>query len=156
MTTGLGYLHANRGNYTEARRYFLLAAEKGDLDAIFNLGAISYSGYGMERNLTDAVHWYQLAAARRHLGACTILGKMYLAGACLKVPHEALACGLGGRSHLSHGLWREGPFPVGVSCLCFVSGRGPDGCPKGERGIRTNSTPLAAGFLCRRGCPAIV
>ena len=49
---GLGFLAAQELNYTAARGFFERAAERGDLDATFNLAVMSYSGLGQEKNLT--------------------------------------------------------------------------------------------------------
>ncbi|TLU56384.1 MAG: sel1 repeat family protein [Chlorobium sp.] len=41
-----------------------VAAQKGNAEAQFILGCISYNGYGVDRNCAEAFKWVRLAADR--------------------------------------------------------------------------------------------
>jgi TPR repeat protein len=56
------------------------AANKGDADAEFNLGAVYSEGNGVPQNYATAVHYYQLAAAQGNALGENNLGIMYQSG----------------------------------------------------------------------------
>ncbi len=49
-------------NYSEAVKFFLLAAEQGHAKAQYNLGVCYYKGQGVQQSYTEAVKWYRKAA----------------------------------------------------------------------------------------------
>ncbi|MCL2547285.1 MAG: TIR domain-containing protein [Oscillospiraceae bacterium] len=49
-------------NYAEARKWYLLAAQKGHASAQCNLGYLFSLGYGGEKDFEKAVKWYALSA----------------------------------------------------------------------------------------------
>lgn len=59
-----------------AAMYYKMAADQGDIDALHNLGLISYIGQGVEQNFEDAFKYYKLAADLGHLRAQNTLGKI--------------------------------------------------------------------------------
>jgi TPR repeat protein len=72
-------------DYDEARRLFEFAVskEKTEADGVelqFRLGYMYESGDGVAPNLTEAAHWYGLAAERGHAGSANNLGNMYKKG----------------------------------------------------------------------------
>jgi TPR repeat protein len=62
----------------EAVRLFKSAAEKGYASAQFNLGTMCQSGRGVERNKSDAMYWYRLAAEQGNAGAHDALRRLSL------------------------------------------------------------------------------
>ena len=75
-----GIKHYQSGNYTEAVRYFRLAAEQGHAGAQYNLGVCYTKGYGVTQNNNEAVRYYRLAAEQGHAGAQYNLGLCYFNG----------------------------------------------------------------------------
>ena len=78
----LGSIYANgqegmQRSYTEALRWFHMAAEQGSPLAQYNLALLFEHGLGTERSLADAAIWYQRAANMGHPGAQLNLGYMY-------------------------------------------------------------------------------
>ena len=64
----MGACYAN-GNgisqsYTEAVKWFRLAAEQGVAEAQFNLGVCYYFGEGVAKNKATAIRWWKKAAAQ--------------------------------------------------------------------------------------------
>ena len=51
-------------DYSKAKEYFLKAAEKGNSDALNNLGKMYDLGKGVEQNFAKAMEYYQKAAER--------------------------------------------------------------------------------------------
>jgi TPR repeat protein len=56
------------------------AEKKSDPEALFQLGAIYYYGFGVERNYAEAMKWYTAAAKKKNRQACYSLGNMYYNG----------------------------------------------------------------------------
>ena len=54
-----------------------VAAEQGDVDAQYNLGARYANGEGISQNFTEAVRWFRMAAEQGHAEAQYNLGVMY-------------------------------------------------------------------------------
>ena len=67
-------------DYTEAVKWFGLAAEQGLADAQYNLGGLYYSGQGVPQDYAEAVKWFRLAADQGDAGAQYNLGIMYSEG----------------------------------------------------------------------------
>ncbi|MBO7321300.1 MAG: sel1 repeat family protein, partial [Bacteroidales bacterium] len=63
-------------NYTEAVKWYRKAADKGHLDAQYNLGNRYYNGEGVEKNYTEAVKWYRKAADKGHSNAKNTLKQL--------------------------------------------------------------------------------
>lgn len=60
------------------------AAEDGDPDAQFKLAGLCYRGDGVERNVPEAVGWYEKAAEKGHAEAAYNLGTIYEYGLGVK------------------------------------------------------------------------
>lgn len=78
----LGNMYANgtgdiHRSYSEALRWFSMAAEQGSALAQYNLALLFENGLGTERSLADAATWYQRAAHMGHAGAQLNLGYIY-------------------------------------------------------------------------------
>ena len=77
-------MHANGDgvpqDYSEAMRWFRLAAEQGHAEAQFNLGARYATGRGVPEDDREAVRWYRLAAEQGNFRAQFNLGSMYRNG----------------------------------------------------------------------------
>lgn len=66
------------GNYAEARKYYLLAASKGNAYAENRLGEMYVLGLGVKPNLTEAKFWFERAAATGYAFSESALGAIYL------------------------------------------------------------------------------
>lgn len=64
-------------SYTEALRWFLMAADQAVPDAEFNVGVMFEKGRGVQPDYAEAVRWYQKAAALDYAPAEYNLGVMY-------------------------------------------------------------------------------
>ena len=64
-------------NYTEAVKWYRLAADQGDADAQTNLGTMYYFGKAVPQDYGEAMKWYRLAAEQGVAGAQYNLGGMY-------------------------------------------------------------------------------
>ena len=49
-------------NYTEAVKWYCLAAKQGDAKAQFIIGSMYATGQGVPQNDAEAVRWFRLAA----------------------------------------------------------------------------------------------
>lgn len=57
-------------SYTEAIRWYRLAAEKGNIHAAYNLGGFYADGRcGVQVDCAEAIKWYRLAAAKGDVAA---------------------------------------------------------------------------------------
>ncbi len=70
---GLG----GKRNSQKAKRYFLIAAEKGDVDAQYLLALMYDKGDGIKQNRALAEKWYLAAAQQYHIDAMYNLGLLY-------------------------------------------------------------------------------
>ncbi|GAB1462950.1 tetratricopeptide repeat protein [Pedobacter sp.] len=60
-------------NNSEAMTWFKQSADKGNANAMFDIGAMYYNGDGVAKNETEAVQWYQKAADNGHDKAKSLL-----------------------------------------------------------------------------------
>jgi TPR repeat protein len=67
-------------NYSEAERWFRLAAEQGHIYAQNNLGVMYLNGFGVAQNDQEAFRWFRSAAEQGLAEAQNNLGVMYLNG----------------------------------------------------------------------------
>ena len=83
-TIGLNYYYGRNGfkqNYFKAVYCFRKAAERGNLNAQFDLGYAYYYGRGVKQNYSKAVYWFRKAAEQEnacgqvHLGSAYYLGR---------------------------------------------------------------------------------
>jgi TPR repeat protein/S1-C subfamily serine protease len=82
VNVGLMYYHGQGvpQNYTEALRWYRMAAAQGNASARFNLGAMYYHGQGVPQDYAEAARWCRMAAEQGHADAQTKLGAMYVLG----------------------------------------------------------------------------
>ncbi len=66
-----------KGNYEIAFNEFMEAAEKGDMNAQYNLGVMYEHGHGVEQSDLKASEWYQMAADNGHPEAPMALQLLY-------------------------------------------------------------------------------
>jgi uncharacterized protein len=66
--------------YAAAYTEWLPAAEGGHVEAQFGLAMLHFKGQGVDLNLTQAAHWFGLAAEQGSMRARTQLGGMYARG----------------------------------------------------------------------------
>lgn len=69
-----------RQDYSEAVKWYHLAAEQGQANAQYNLGVCFFTGTGISKNITEAVKWFRKAAVQGDAEAQYWLGKCYLDG----------------------------------------------------------------------------
>lgn len=67
-------------DYKEAFKYYKFVADKGDLNAQFNLGMCYEKGQGVGKNNEEAVKWYRKSAEQGHIIAQFNLGFCYANG----------------------------------------------------------------------------
>ncbi|HPF46303.1 MAG: sel1 repeat family protein [Alphaproteobacteria bacterium] len=65
------------GDYALALKEFSAAAEKGDMNAQYNLGVMYEHGNGVEQSDKKAAEWYQKAADNGHPEAPMALQLLY-------------------------------------------------------------------------------
>ncbi len=63
-----------------ASRYYLQAAERGEPEAMYQIGQRLATGTGIDKDKTAAYKWYQQAAEREHLNAINQLAACYSSG----------------------------------------------------------------------------
>jgi TPR repeat protein len=61
----------------EAVRWYRLAADKGNEEALCFIGKMYETGDGVEQDFSEAMRWYLLAAERGNAGAMFNMGSMY-------------------------------------------------------------------------------
>lgn len=71
--------HAS-GRFHEALKQYKLAAERGEVTAMFQLGAMHERGEGVPANFATAAGWYQRSADGGSVSAMKRLANMYLDG----------------------------------------------------------------------------
>jgi TPR repeat protein len=77
----LGAMYADgegvRQDFTEAVKWWRLAADQGHAGAQYNLGLMYEKGQGVRQDYAEALKWYRLAADQGDAGAQSNLGLMY-------------------------------------------------------------------------------
>ena len=63
-------------NYTEARKLFLMSAQRGFSSAQYDLGIVLLDGVGGEPNRDEAITWFKRAAAQGNRDAKKILKEL--------------------------------------------------------------------------------
>ncbi|GAB6039352.1 tetratricopeptide repeat protein [Endothiovibrio diazotrophicus] len=69
-----------REDWSLAKSIFLKLAEEQDANSEFNLGRMAYYGLGGEKNVEEAVRWFERSIGRGHLSAYHLLAEIYLQG----------------------------------------------------------------------------
>ena len=64
-------------DFTEAARWYLKLAQRGDVRAQTTLGLMYFRGYGVQKDLQAALRWWSFAAAANDPGAQYNLGVAY-------------------------------------------------------------------------------
>jgi TPR repeat protein len=64
-------------NLSLAQKYYLLAANQGDPDGMFNAGRCYLFGIGTEQHTENAMNWLGHAAHQDHKLACYWMGGIY-------------------------------------------------------------------------------
>lgn len=76
----LGILYSKMKKPEKAAKWWLLAAERGDPEAQFNLAVAYVKGNGVERDMNVAVTWFERAAGQGVVSAQSKLGLLYATG----------------------------------------------------------------------------
>lgn len=66
-----------KGSYAQAVEYYRVAAAMGDINAISNLGYCYLYGRDVEANLSLALAYFEISAARKQVDSCFKLGDIY-------------------------------------------------------------------------------
>ena len=74
---GRGVHTTKKANSEDAFRWYSMSAERGNVDAQFNLGWMNYEGCGVAKNEAKAFEWYTKAAEQDDAEAQYIVGLMY-------------------------------------------------------------------------------
>lgn len=79
---GYSYAHGTglAKSYTEAVKWFRLAAEQGYAPAQWELGLCLFAGDGVKKDSAEAFAWFSQAAAKEHIDSTYMLGRMYESG----------------------------------------------------------------------------
>lgn len=67
-------------NYTEAMRWYRMAADRGNAQAQVAIGDLYGEGQGVPQNYSEALRWYRLAANQGNREAQNDIGMFYLSG----------------------------------------------------------------------------
>ena len=86
-----GQDYMEKGNYTEAVKYFRKAADQGHARAQYELGVCYNFGYGIRKDLKEAVKWYRKAAEQGYIYAIFDLGECYYYGKGVPKDHKEAA-----------------------------------------------------------------
>ena len=77
---GLLFLHAPVPDYKMALTCLGKAADKGDVQSMFQLGLMSEHGVGIDQDYENARKWYKKAGEKGYIPACILLSDQYLHG----------------------------------------------------------------------------
>jgi uncharacterized protein len=72
----------------EQEQKYLAKAQRGDVDAQYNLGIMYYHGEGVAKDIDKALHWFQMAAEQDDADAQYNLGLMHGKGEGTKKDHS--------------------------------------------------------------------
>jgi TPR repeat protein len=72
-----GKQHQKAGDHESALNLFRIAAQRGYVDAMFELGGLLFEGYRVKRDYSEAARWYQLAADKGHAQSQFKLGSIF-------------------------------------------------------------------------------
>lgn len=97
-----------RKDYKLAFRHFSAAADKGSLDAMFNLGLMYEKGEGVKYDHNHAIYWYTVAGEKGDGGSSYRIGVIYYNGLLGKVPNYGVAIEWFERAQ-SQGIAEAGP-----------------------------------------------
>lgn len=78
----------DKGKYREALKIMREIAEQGEIEAQLNLAAFCISGNRVEKNLEEAIYWYEKAAEQGNIEAQRFLGNLYFLGEEVKQDYE--------------------------------------------------------------------
>lgn len=72
--------HFVQNNYKEAFYWYNEAANEGNIEALYSIGACYFNGYGVTLDQQEAFVWYQKAADKEHILAQYIIAFCYYKG----------------------------------------------------------------------------
>jgi TPR repeat protein len=75
-------------NHKEAACWTRKAADRGNVDAQYNLAIHYENGLGLVQDKKEAVRWFRKAADERHASAHSSIGVMYLNGKGVTQDHK--------------------------------------------------------------------
>jgi TPR repeat protein len=77
----IGLMYKNgeyfKQDYTEAIKYYKMAIEKGNREAMFNLATLYYYGRGIKEDSSEAIKYYKMASDNGHILSMYNLGLPY-------------------------------------------------------------------------------
>jgi TPR repeat protein len=77
---------SKKKNYTEAMRWYRMAADRGNAQAQVEIGNLYMEGQGVSQSYSEALRWFRLAANQGNIEAQNDIGFIYLTG--LGVPKD--------------------------------------------------------------------
>ena len=77
---GLGFLYELRQSYTEAFKWYRLAAEKGNDNAQYSLGVLYANCQGVKQSDSEAFKWFRKSADQGNIYALQSIGLAYMDG----------------------------------------------------------------------------
>jgi TPR repeat protein len=75
-------------NFSEAFKWYDLSAQKGNADAMFELGNLYYDGLGAPQDDTKAYNWYKRAAEMGQTDAMLTIGYWYANGIHVELDYK--------------------------------------------------------------------
>ena len=82
--TQLGIIYLEEKNYSEAVKYFKIAAERGYPEAQHRLGCRYDKGQGVKEDKAEAFKWFKMAANKGNMKAQAMVGQYYFVGTGVK------------------------------------------------------------------------
>jgi TPR repeat protein len=67
-------------NYSEAMRWYRMAADRGDAAAQLNVGGLYHNGWGVPQNYPEAMQWFRKSADQGNPAAQNDIGMLYANG----------------------------------------------------------------------------
>ncbi len=67
-------------NYSEAMRWYRMAADRGDAAAQLNVGGLYHNGWGVPQNYPEAMQWFRKSADQGNPAAQNDIGILYANG----------------------------------------------------------------------------
>lgn len=78
------YYETETGDFSKALDFYLLAAEKGEKTAMYNIGVFYSKGRGVTKNYCKSVKWYKKSVDEGYVPAMHNLANRYMYGECVE------------------------------------------------------------------------
>ena len=74
----MGHLYIEKKDYKQARKWIDMSIEQGNAIAMTRLGSLYQSGEGVDKNIKQAIQWYEKAASQKNPSTMAMLLLSYL------------------------------------------------------------------------------